>query len=336
MIARQRARAIALSRARAIALSRARAVALPREPSGFIGDFRISGGRVYLRKTGNSAALDRKLFVEVATWLSFTLLVWARGALARTTRPRRAIVFVPQEPHARYMVRAAASWAGLHVVDDPAKADAAMFFDDATISLAPAPPLPRHLNFGCGDISKSHVAKVFEAVFGYGLAIDPRRWSGAAVAKSEVNGAHDGGIVACPCEPLPDRVYQRLIDTVGDDGLAEDLRTSCIGGRVVNVIVKRRPAEARFLPPNTSARLTAPHLVYTPAEIEQLEAFVAAIRADWCGLDVLRDRSDGRIYVVDVNKTDAGPVIALSLREKIACVSGLAAALRALVDPVAA
>ena len=101
----------------------------------------------------------------------------------------------------------------------------------------------------------------------------------------------------------------------------------------------RRPAHdaaARFLPPNTDARLVDPATVFSTAELGQLAAFVAAMGADWCALDVLRDRGDGRIYVVDVNKTDAGPVIALPLRDKIASVAALAKALRALVDPVAA
>ena len=37
---------------------------------------------------------------------------------------------------------------------------------------------------------------------------------------------------------------------------------------------------------------------------------------DWGGMDVLRDKGDGRIYVVDVNKTDMGPPIALSIADK--------------------
>lgn len=301
------------------------------EPRGFVRDFRISGGRVYLRKTGNSAAIDRALFVEIAVWLSFTLIVWARGAVARVLRPGPAILFVPDTPHARYMIRAAATWAGLRRVTDAASADAACYFDDSTIAWAPPPPLARHFNFGCADISKSRVAQAFETAFGYPLRIDPATWSGPAVAKSEVNGAHDGRIVTCPCDPEPGLVYQRLVDTVGDDGLAEDLRVSCVAGRVVNVVVKRRPAAARFLPPNATAVAADPATLFDAGELAGIARFCAVMGADWCALDVLRDRHDGRIYIVDLNKTDAGPVIALPLREKLASTARLASALHALI-----
>ncbi len=54
------------------------------------------------------------------------------------------------------------------------------------------------------------------------------------------------------------------------------------------------------------------------------------IGADWCALDILRDR-DGRIYVVDVNKTDAGPIIALPMIEKLRSTAMLARALERMI-----
>jgi hypothetical protein len=51
---------------------------------------------------------------------------------------------------------------------------------------------------------------------------------------------------------------------------------------------------------------------------------------DWGGLDILRDR-DGRLYIVDVNKTDVGPVIALSWRDKIISMNRLSKALKQLI-----
>lgn len=234
------------------------------------------------------------------------------------------------------MVRAAATWARLRVTCNAAAADAAFYFDDATIATQPPPPTQRHFNFGCGDISKSRVARTFEAAFGYPLAIDPLNWCGPAVAKSEANGAHDGHIVDCPCPPVAGLVYQRLVDTVAADGFAGDLRVSCVGGVVINVVVKRRAAAARFLPPNATAVAAEPATIFSADERAGIARFCVAMGADWCGLDILRDRHDRRIYIVDLNKTDAGPVIALPLRGKLASTARLAAALRALVDPVAA
>ena len=97
------------------------------------------------------------------------------------------------------------------------------------------------------------------------------------------------------------------------------------------VWIKRRRAAERFLPPNLSVIRAAPEQVFSAEERAAIARFTAAMGADWCGLDILRD-ADGRIYIVDVNKTDAGPIIALPLREKLASTAILAKALRQLVD----
>lgn len=302
--------------------------------TGFIfGDFELRGGKIFLRKTGNFATLDGALVREVAIWLGYHFVVRLKALLHRLIRrPGPAIWFTPDVPHPRYMVRTAAIWGGIRIAKSPREADVAFSFEDATVSPSRSPILNRHFNFGCNDISKSHVAAVFAEVFGYPLAIDPRHWTGEAVEKSEANGTHDGRIVQCPRDPLPDRTYQRLIDTIGADGFACDLRTHCINGVAVVVWVKKRSPSARFLPPNISATRHAPEAIFSDSELARISRFVKAIGADWCGLDVLRDEPSGRIYVVDVNKTDAGPLIALSLREKIASTAILANALLGMIE----
>ena len=60
--------------------------------------------------------------------------------------------------------------------------------------------------------------------------------------------------------------------------------------------------------------------------------FTQAIGLDFGGLDVLRDRGDGRIYVVDANKTDMGPPSALSAQDKLKAMRGIADAFACLVD----
>jgi hypothetical protein len=296
-----------------------------------VGDFELRGGRVILRKTGNSARIDRRLLAEVASWVAYYVVLNGHALwrnLAR--RPRPLIWFTPDVPHPRYLVRSAAIHAGIRVASSPERASAAFFFEDSTRSApVPAPHL-RAFNFRCTDISKGHVAAVFARVFGYPLAIDPAVWRGPAVEKSEANGAHDGRIVQCPCEPVAGKVYQRLIDTVDADGLACDLRTHVVGGRILAVWVKHRPAADRFLPPNLTVVRRRPEEIFTAAERASILAFVAAMGADWAALDILRDR-DRRIYVVDVNKTDAGPIIALPLREKMASTALLGEALLAMI-----
>lgn len=301
---------------------------VPRLPGFRFGDYVIGRGTVTLRKTGNTVAFDRRLLAEVAGWLLFQAVVLVR----RLSRPRsrHRIWFTPDVPHPRYMVRAAALWAGIGVAASAETATASFYFEDATRGRAMTAPPGPSFNFGCHDISKSRVAAVFADVFGYPLSLDPRRHHGPAVEKAEQNGAHDGRIVDCPRDPVPGKTYQRLIDTVDAGGEVVDLRTPCIGGRPVVVWVKRRPAAARFLAPNTSVERRRPHEIYSTSELDRITAFTRAMGADWCSLDILRDR-DGRIYIVDVNKTDAGPIVALSLREKLAGVALLSAALEALL-----
>ena len=199
-----------------------------------------------------------------------------------------------------------------------------------TRSVPPAAPPIRSFNFACGDIRKSRVAALFAEAAGYPLAVDPLGWAGDAVEKSELNGVHDGRVVRCPRSALPGRTYQRLIDTIAPDGCAVDLRTHCIGGGPVIVWVKRRRADRRFLPPNLSATSHPAPEIFSPGEIALIRRFVALIGVDWCALDILRDR-DGRIYVVDVNKTDAGPIIALPMTQKLRSTAVLARALTAML-----
>ena len=65
--------------------------------------------------------------------------------------------------------------------------------------------------------------------------------------------------------------------------------------------------------------------------MDQISAFTREIGLDWGGVDVLRDRSDGKLYIVDANKTDMGPPIGLNLPDKIVATRMLANAFRAFV-----
>ena len=55
------------------------------------------------------------------------------------------------------------------------------------------------------------------------------------------------------------------------------------------------------------------------------------MKLDWGGLDILRDRANGRLYVVDVNKTDMPP-LALPFRDKVRAIALLGDALKRLLE----
>jgi hypothetical protein len=300
---------------------------------GWLSDFEFRRGRLTVIKTGATARIDWSVLFEVAVWLIFYTCLQIRVAwfaLRRKAGP--SIGFLPDIPRPWYLVRSAAAWSGMRVVPS-GEADIVMHFDDATwCGSQPVPAAAVALNFACLDISKSRVATVFEAVFGYPLAVDPRCYEGVAVEKGEINSMHDGRLLRCPTTPRDGYVYQRLVDT-SDGKDIQDLRTPCVDGQPVLVWDKRRRASQVFSVHNRKVRLRRPTEVFSTSEIEAIGKFCRAFGLDWGGLDILRDRVDGRIYIVDVNKTDVGPAIALPLWHKFRSIGRLAAALQA-VAPV--
>ena len=300
---------------------------------GWLSDFQFSGGRVRVLKTDINLAVDEKLIAEIWAWIPYLAALWLRAVWARLARlgrgERRRIWFAPERPRPWYLVRGAALWAGIGVARHRADADIEFYFDDVTAGEAPV--AGDALNARCTDVSKSHVAEAFEAVFGYPLRVDPAVHQGPIVEKSEKNGVHDGRIMGPGDAPRPDCVYQRLIDTTDDDGSANDLRTLCVGGVPILVWLKVKPAGARFAIHNRKASLRDPAEIFSGEEIARIGQFTSRMGLDWGGLDILRDRSDGRIYIVDVNKTDVGPVIALSWGDKVRSMDRLGRALEGLV-----
>lgn len=304
----------------------------PRRLPGWVNDFSWHDGRLVMRKTGVSLAIDRHLLAEVVSWLIYLPLLGAFALSARLKRPRRvAIWYAPDVPRPWYLIRGVALWAGLSVAPTEASASVAFYFDDVTRGNPPATEVLHRFNFCCADVSKSHVAKVFAEVFGYPLELDPITAIGPIVEKSETNGVHDGAVVVAPLKPQPGRVYQRLIDTEAN-GFNHDLRTPCVGGSPVLVWHKFKTAGESFAIHSHRTRLRDPADVFSSEELALIRRFNARMGLDWGGLDILRDRNDGRIYVVDVNKTDLGPVISLSWRDKIISMNRLAAALNDMVS----
>ncbi|MGJ3230390.1 MAG: hypothetical protein ACFE0P_01170 [Oceanicaulis sp.] len=294
-------------------------------------DFSLEGRSVRVLKTGALVPVEPGVIGEVIAWLRFHLSVGA--AAPRPDGP--SVWFAPDRPRPWYLIAPAARLAGLRIADTPERADLGFFFEDATIGTPPSRPGLVVINAACRDVSKSHVSKVFEQVSGRALAVDPELFHGPVAAKSETNGAHDGRVVQAPCAAAPGLVYQRLIDTLAEDGMVEDLRCPTVDGEIPVVFLKRRPLATRFANSNAEVRKLSPQDVFSAEERGLIKRFCTAMGLDWGGIDVLRDRRDGLIWIVDVNKTDMGPPTALPLAEKLAATRALARALRAYADRLA-
>jgi hypothetical protein len=250
--------------------------------------------------------------------------------------PAFTIAYAPERARPWYLIWAVARVAGARLVKDAARADVVMHFEDSTYSPNDPPARlkrgARLVNYGCIDVSKTRVGEACAAAFHVPLAVNPVTHVGPAVEKSEINAAHDGHIVKCPAPALPGRAYQRLIDNRADNPeLVEDFRTITIGGEPICVFIKRRPVSKRFLNTNSEVIMRDPQDVFTPAEMDEIAAFTREMGMDWGGIDVLRDRADGRLYIVDANKTDMGPPIPLPLPDKLVATRKLAEAFRTFV-----
>jgi hypothetical protein len=181
--------------------------------------------------------------------------------------------------------------------------------DDVHEKLSPI----RVINGGRPNTEKGHVKSVFSQVFGYGFDVDPTHYAGLAAAKkSSDNGSHSGVTISCPIDkPEPGYTYDRLISNdfgeVSGERFVVDLRTVIINGVARLVYGKVRPLASRYSNINSYARMLTPFEVFSSNELDLIETFCDEMNMDYGEIDILRDKDDGNLYIVDVNNTPYGP-----------------------------
>jgi hypothetical protein len=265
------------------------------------------------RKTGRKIGTIELTPAELAKFLGYLIVLLVQSAASSLSRRQTIRVhFAPDRPRPWHVIWSAATLAGVRIASHAHEGDVRFRFEDKTIG---STAYSSAINGACSDISKSRVAAIFEAVADYPLTIDPEGYSGPAVEKSEANGVHDGRIVHCPTPALPGKTYQLFIDSAEGE-IAYDYRTTIIGRTPLFVLIKTKPICDRFSIHNTSVKFAALADVFSGSEIDLLTRFAQTMQLDWAALDVLRDRATDRIYVVDVNTTDMGPAVDLSLGDR--------------------
>ena len=307
----------------------------------FFGDFKISGSQLVATETGAQIPLTPGFARDALSIASFVWLVNALRAtrFVKGREPRARISFYPRKPRSYYAIWPVCQLADVKIVDDPAEADLHFYFEDREFLTAPrpAPSNKPAFNIGCYDIRKSVVSRVFEETFGYSLDIDPTTHQGPVVEKSESNGKHDGRIIQCPIDSVkPNHVYQRVIENTFDGVEHVDIRSPIVGGKIPYVFLKRRSRDLRFTNENHRVDLVETDAMLSKDEQKKIAAFARGMSLDFGGLDVLRNRDDGRIYIVDANKTDMGPPSAMKAPDKLKAMRGLADAFAAMVDEATA
>ena len=166
--------------------------------------------------------------------------------------------------------------------------------------------LPGTVNGRCLDISKTVVDRAWAEAAGYSIAVDPLTFTGEFVVKPDENAVRGARVVTGPLNRREKgMVYERLVDTrVGDRIL--QIRPVILNGAILLVYEKWRTYPDYF----KGSELTIPKTVadfFSDEEADQLLRFAAAIGMDYGELDVVRDGGDGKIYVVDANRTPVRP-----------------------------
>ncbi len=258
----------------------------------------------------------RGMINEHALWPLYTALesklAYARARKAPGARPATLLCYpeVPRTYHTLYKLAHRLGW---KMTNNPrAKADLYMHFEDITEREEPAllkKMREKHhvINAKCHDISKTRVNDVFESVFGYELSVDPRTYEGECVRKSDTNAVHDGKIIRCPVEPEEGYVYQKLINTTCDGGRVTDLRLPIFNDSIP-FILKRYKNSTDLFDITIGAEFAETKDVLTDDERSKVLTFCRRMGLDYGEMDALRDCDDGRLYIVDVNNTPAGPI----------------------------
>jgi len=294
-------------------------------PLSHFRGLKLRGNTIHVAQTGAAIKLDRSLArsaIAVLKLNSYIALMRLRRALSR--KPSHGtIAFTPQIPGPWYNARLMSKFANLKITNDLASAQHIFMFDDSTYSTA-ADSLSynyraKAVNHKITDISKVNVGKIFETIFGYPLTIDPLIYHGEAVQKSDANGTHDGIIVNCPLTPTALKTgsaYQKLIDSTFNGSQSEDLRAAICFDEIALVFHKYKNIDKRFGTDYARVDICPPSQVFSQEECQKVIAFCKNIGLDFGAIDIMRDKEDGRIYIVDVNKT-CMPVLSLSLKDQI-------------------
>jgi hypothetical protein len=253
-------------------------------------------------------------------------------AVSRTFKNNKTILFYPNEPLDFHIMWKILRFLGHRITSDPQKQCDLAFrwwrgFDGNPF--APQKTFPqlrangpngiRVLNIHCTDVSKTRVNSVFEEVFGYSIAANPQKHSGKCVMKRNGNGLHEGQIIDCPVSLKDDDfIYQKLIHNETNDGFVEDMRVPVYGNRTPFVYLKYRSVKDRLVDrvhTNTNAKMVETSKVLSQEELNNIYQFCEKIGLDCGEVDVLRDKDDGQIYIVDVNNFPSGPPSPISENE---------------------
>ena len=221
------------------------------------------------------------------------------------------ILFYPDNIKHHSKIRYLLDHLGIETTNDPAVLwDVAIWWDYKTTRQIPhelTADLRPVINLQCHTADKIHVELVFEAIFGRTSLVELGEHIGFCVKKSLEQAVHDGEIVPIPEDPEEGFIYQKLIDTRCAEDLMYDIRVPVIGGVIPLAWRKFRTMDNTFGQAHGKMSRVMLHAdvddILTESEQLQIIEYCALFPVEYCELDILRNNSDGLIYIVDMNNT---------------------------------
>ncbi len=281
--------------------------------------------------------MDTLRFVQIRDKYSHNIK-FARN-LSGPLKTSQTLLFFPDRPVPSSVVYKLCARLNCRVITHPGRRfDVAVKYRDNTFFDRKMPetvPAGKMINQNVTDISKKNVDRIFGSVFGYSTVIDPLNFAGPAVEKSDKNATHDGRIIDCPVTPERVRhecIYQKVLDNRAKNNMVLDYRPVVHGDNMPLVYLKYRPEKTRFSNTNHHVEMARVEDVFSAQEQKNIIRFAQKMGIDYGEFDILRDKSDGRIYITDANITPWGPPNGLSHEDQVRAVDALTETFAALVE----
>ncbi|MDJ0728265.1 MAG: hypothetical protein QNJ38_24495 [Prochloraceae cyanobacterium] len=289
---------------------------LPQSLITFFKDYKYKFLNVYRSYKYNLSFVEQKQPISIIKNLLETTKKISRTA-------RKTILFYPNYPYRKATIYQLCLALGYDVINNPKNQfDVGIYWKRYSTYFPQDPILSQLLNekktvlnYHCQDVSKTYIDRAFLEVFGYSTIIDPLTYQGQCVAKSDLNAQHDGKIIDCPLESKQSGIiYQKLIDNEVKKGQVVDFRVPIFKQTIPVVykyLKKNLNAEQRFFgyPSLISVDIIKPREIFTSEEISNILQFCQKIGLDCGELDILRDKQDRRIYIIDANNTPSSRLL---------------------------
>lgn len=223
-------------------------------------------------------------------------------------------LFYPDYPDPRAAICRVIHALGYNIINNPAKDyDFAFYWQDVTVRDEPDAVLREAakrvpvINLQCLDIGKVRVEEAFQEVFGYSSFVDPLSYRGKCVRKSNLNAQHDGKIIDAPIVGTePGFIYQKLLSHIDPQDRVIDYRLAVYGSSTPYMTIRYKRKINRFN--QTFLEVPVDPLDYlTAAEVSKCLKFCRELGMDYGEIDMIRDQSDGRLYLLDANNTPFRP-----------------------------